>query len=98
VSQVNLTGITTPAGFDGIIFGADGTLYVVAGVINVVYAIKSEDEWETATVVAQVSSNIPDPSTAALRQSDLYLLHARFNTPTGLYEIEKITFGMNQIF
>jgi len=91
VTQVQLDRNVSGAGFDGMVFAPDGTLYVVGGNVGKVWALRSTDNWATATFISEGTSAFPGVTTATLRGSDVYVIHAHFNEVRNIYEIEKIT-------
>jgi hypothetical protein len=81
----NLTGL------DGMIMRPNGDLVVVGNRVQKIYLVKSNDDWTSATVSITVQSNYPSPTTAALRDGNVYVSHAYFGVANRTtFEIEKI--------
>jgi sugar lactone lactonase YvrE len=77
-------------GIDGITFAANGNLFVVNNPEQIVYELRTTDDWDSAEVIAQGSSKFPTPTTLTFVNGAPYVVHAYFANITQ-YEIEKIT-------
>jgi len=86
-------------GADGVILHPDGRLIIVAGQTGTVYALRSNDEWETASVdgVFAVQPGTV-ASTATIRDGEVYVLYAHLEvmmaglTPPDVFEIVRAEF------
>ncbi len=89
-TDVNVSG-------DGIVFTPNGDLAVVTigGPADVIL-LRSDDDWQSATLVGTWNSTIntdTPPTTAAIRGDDVYVVFARlFVTGNSRYDIERVVF------
>lgn len=78
---------------DGLIFTDDGALVAVANMQGKVLRVESDDEWATATVTGEFEAQPINPTTAALRGDEVYVVHANFNDPAAeSYPVLKVMF------
>lgn len=93
-AQVQIEG--SFMGPDGLVLDADGNLIAV-GPPNAVYVLSSPDEWQTAMVVTQATTD-QQATTAALRENDVYVVFAHLSemgseTPPEVFEIVRVMFA-----
>lgn len=68
------------AGADGLLWGPDGSLIVIAnGKTNKVFKLTSPDNWTSAEVVGSVDTGDVFATTGVLRDGKIYTLYARLN-------------------
>ena len=76
--------VTFP-GADGLLWGADGTLVLIANThdakntTNKVVRLKSSDDWKTASVVKQTDTGDVFATTGVLRDGKIFVLHGKLN-------------------
>lgn len=84
--------LSEPLGVDGMLFKDDGNLVAVASNsdgVRRVYELSSDDDWATAAVVASGDA-MPEaaPTTAAIRDGAVYVVHAHFSGIGGEEPVE----------
>ncbi len=89
-----LVELERPLGFDGIILRADGKLVGVSG--GTIYALSSDDDWETATIAASAPDHAA-ATTVTVRGEAVYAIYAHLDQmgsaePPEAYEIVRIDF------
>lgn len=85
---------TSFSGGDGIIFLDAQTLVVVSGDQGLVLRMTSDDDWASATLSGLFITDSGSPTTAAVRDGEVYIIYAKFNEPTATeYPIQKVTFA-----
>lgn len=92
VEEVQLDRL--PVGADGIVIRPNGTMAVVGD--GNVYLLQSEDHWKSASMIGIFETNIPSPTTAAVRyyaEDSVYVVHAHYgNFTRSVYEIQVVDF------
>jgi sugar lactone lactonase YvrE len=80
-----------PLGADGLILDGDGNLIAVSG--GVVYQLSSDDDFASATVIAQAEHE--PATTVTLRDDQVYAIYAYLmtNTTRETYEIVRVEFS-----
>jgi sugar lactone lactonase YvrE len=90
----SITLVTIPqmlTGLDGMVIRPNGDLVVVGNSVQKVYLLQSNDDWTSASILLIAPSNYPVPTTAALRDGDVYVNHAYFGYVNETsFEIERI--------
>ena len=98
-SQVSIA--ETFPGADGLLWGADGSLIVIANLqTNKVFKLNSADNWSSATIVGSADTGPVFATTGVEINGDTYvlyaMLHVLFNPDTKdhveTFEIHKVTF------
>lgn len=90
ISEVTLPEPVT--GVDGIVWGPNGDLLVVRNDDSLrVVALRTADEWESATV-ASVATFGTQATTAAVAGDAVYVVHPLFGDTTNAPSIERVTF------
>ncbi|KAL0491559.1 LDL receptor-related protein [Acrasis kona] len=95
ISTSSVTTVDTQLlpGIDGLTLLSDGSLVVVGNSAKTIWLLKSIDGWKSATVASTFTSQYPNPTTAAVREGEIFVSHAYFGVPDRKkFEIEKITF------
>lgn len=100
--QVTPVTLNTTINPDGMIFHPDGSLIVVNQILSSVYRLTSQDDWNTATVMA--TFDVPlgyDPTTATIKEDIVYVLYAHLDKigqlePPERFEIVKVAFMPSQ--
>ena len=98
---LSMVELAEPFGADGIVLHTDGRLYMVAntgGEANDVVVAASEDDWDSAKIVASAPTEAAwNATTLAMRGDAVYVVHAHFNDLFGgvaldEFEIARFTF------
>ncbi|MGF1478037.1 MAG: PEP-CTERM sorting domain-containing protein [Cyanophyceae cyanobacterium] len=66
-------------GADGLLLIDDTTLLLVSNSLNQVFALSSDDRWESAVVEDSFATGNVFPTTATARQAEIFVLYAQLN-------------------
>ncbi len=81
---------------DGIVFIDDRTLAVVSNALGTVFRVESDDDFESARVTGAFEVGPVFPTTAAIRNGDVYVLHAQINQQQNViaeFPIQRVEFS-----
>jgi sugar lactone lactonase YvrE len=84
---------------DGLYFAKDGLLIVVANQRGKVYAVTSDDQFKTASVMGEFDAGTNFPTTATARGGEVYVLYAHLDKQQAGqkdFTIQKVTFEAPQ--
>ncbi len=70
---------------DGLLLADNGNIVAItnraSGVIsNTVFALRSDDNWESATILNQYATGDVYPSTGTIKENNIYIIYGRLNT------------------